>query len=192
MSTRNIDDGPRALRLSGSGNWSYPDTPALKNSVLVLSVALKKTWAKTITYWVELYGTFGPASNTKIVRWYVHNQWYFTERSSAPGISPNVVKGSKLVPGETTSLYVVLETAEIIVKDMVKLRNYEVANVLVPEIEPAAFKDGAKEGVIALFDNIVSSNKPEPADELVFETTHHKKEENFWDTVRQRERKAKW
>ena len=175
------DDKPPLL---GSGNWSYPDTPSLKNSALVLSVALKKSWAKAITYWVQIYGQFGP--NSKIVRWYVWCQWHFIDRNFIAG---KVVKGGKLCPGETTSLYVVVEKAEEIVKDMVTSRNYDVADVTVPG--GLGFDDASKQAEIIRFSSIKSDSRPEKDNKPTWKGPRIK-EESFWDSVRQRERKCKW
>jgi hypothetical protein len=173
----------------------------LAGAHLLVSVEMKKSWAKKPTYWIEIYGKHG--AGMKIVRFYVWRQWSFV-KGSMFDTNREVVEGGYLIPNFMTSFMAAVDAAVEVAEKQVQEKGYEVANVLVPEeVDSAPWGlQVLSQGIASCVHRMKSIKKTTaPTAQLEMPIGDEKrqqrlsdrsKKEDFWDTARQREKKSKW
>lgn len=183
-----------------------PDLPELKDSQRILSISLKKSWARTPSYWVEVYGKFLPPATLvhvkKISRYYVYRQWSFIKGNGFGSGKRELVDGYILDPNLITNVNVLAGITSDYLEKLLIDKRYEIDNI---EFPPVVDTEPTEPGVVEVLSrlskisekmlqlqNVENSLNDQVEIDNAVKKVYGKKKEDFWDTVRQRERKAKW
>jgi len=179
--------------------------PELNGAHLLVSVGLKKRWSKKPTYWIEIYGKHEarpsghpPPSATKIIRFYVFRQWSFIKGSMFDE-NRELVAGGFLIPTCFTQVRAALEASTEIVRKQVADKGYDVCDVNIPdEVQKATWgmlllsELNTHKDIFFKISNDKGQQRAEEATEIKMMAKPPAKKVDFWDTARQREKKAKW
>lgn len=175
-----------------------PTVPELSNSIVLVSVGLKKKWAKSSSYWIEIYGKPGhhPGGlESKPIRFFLYRQWAFI-KGSMMSEQKELIEGGALHPSLITKFDLAVQGLLAYARKQILEKGYEVASIsTLQNLNSLEWGRGMWTTIEDLEAKLRSIKAEDCNNELSIEISDSKpiaRRENFWDTARHREKKSKW